>query len=351
MNKAVELLYNMVNTYSPSRQENRVAAYLVNFMHANGFTDAYRDAIGNVIGEIGSGEKTLLVCGHIDTVPGQLPVKIQDNKLYGRGSVDAKGSLASLVMGALEAQPLTSLKVVVLGTVEEELDGIGVHSFLQHYRDKVDYIIVGEPNQWDRINVGYKGNISIDYDLVKPITHTAFPEPTAIEEALVFSNLLRRWAKDFNVGKEKAFEQLHFSIRSINSASDGLHETIQFGMNFRTPLDFEFSDLKQFIAENQNGATVYYHGQEQAIRSDKSNELVRAYLQAIRNEGSVPRFVVKTGTSDMNALGAHFKGVPIVTYGPGDSGLDHTPGEHLPLDEYEKAISVIRAVIQQLAQT
>ena len=40
---------------------------------------------------------------------------------------------------------------------------------------------------------------------------------------------------------------------------------------------------------------------------------------------------------------------PIVAYGPGDSALDHTPNEHLPLDEYWRAVNVIEHALRAFA--
>jgi LysW-gamma-L-lysine carboxypeptidase len=59
---------------------------------------------------------------------------------------------------------------------------------------------------------------------------------------------------------------------------------------------------------------------------------------------------VKTGTSDMNVVAPVWK-CPIVAYGPGDSALDHTPHEHLDLDEYWRAVLVLEATLRQLVST
>jgi LysW-gamma-L-lysine carboxypeptidase len=58
-----------------------------------------------------------------------------------------------------------------------------------------------------------------------------------------------------------------------------------------------------------------------------------------------PGFLVKTGTSDMNVVGPLWQ-CPIVAYGPGDSALDHTPVEHLSLDEYWRAVEVLDATLR-----
>ena len=58
--------------------------------------------------------------------------------------------------------------------------------------------------------------------------------------------------------------------------------------------------------------------------------------------------MLKTGTSDMNVVAPIWK-CPIVAYGPGDSSLDHTPNEHLQLDEYWKAVNVLEKTLNAFA--
>jgi len=76
---------------------------------------------------------------------------------------------------------------------------------------------------------------------------------------------------------------------------------------------------------------------------------VRAVSAAIRAEGLRPVPKHKTGTADMNVIGPVWR-CPIVAYGPGDSALDHTPHEHIVLDEYLRSIRVLRRAILDLAQ-
>ena len=68
------------------------------------------DAIGNVIGVVGEGEPTIFLCGHMDTVAGVLPLRVEEGKIYARGAVDAKGPLAAMVMAALAASEETGFK-------------------------------------------------------------------------------------------------------------------------------------------------------------------------------------------------------------------------------------------------
>jgi LysW-gamma-L-lysine carboxypeptidase len=94
---------------------------------------------------------------------------------------------------------------------------------------------------------------------------------------------------------------------------------------------------------------LHFSGYEVAHKSDKRNLLVKAFLKAIREHGGEPKFKVKTGTSDMNVLAPHW-GCPVVAYGPGDSALDHTPHEHISLQEYRRAIDVLTRVLYLLSE-
>src|SRR5438552_14147626 len=85
---------------------------------------AWVDEAGNAVGEIGNGPIAVMLLGHIDTVSGFIPVTEREGILYGRGSVDAKGPLATFVAATarLVGDPLIANKrIVVVGAVEEEV--------------------------------------------------------------------------------------------------------------------------------------------------------------------------------------------------------------------------------------
>jgi LysW-gamma-L-lysine carboxypeptidase len=118
--------------------------------------------------------------------------------------------------------------------------------------------------------------------------------------------------------------------------------------NLRTPLAFDFGALKELVTRLPDNAEIVMGEATAAFKADKRNPLVRSFLRAIREAGGDPSFKVKTGTSDMNLLGAAWK-VPILAYGPGDSTLDHTPRKHLMIEEYEKAVAVLRQALEALS--
>ena len=101
---ASPLLIELVRRYSPSEREAAAVRYLVDWLGAHG-VDAREDEVGNAVGARGPEDAphTLLLLGHIDTVPGEIPVRVENGALYGRGTVDAKGSLCAFAEATAQA--------------------------------------------------------------------------------------------------------------------------------------------------------------------------------------------------------------------------------------------------------
>ena len=347
--QAVAFLTDIVGIYSPSRRERLVAERIVQTMSALGYR-AEIDEVGNAVGRLGEGDCHILLLGHIDTVPGEIPVRREGDALYGRGSVDAKGPFAAFVMAAARAGALPNTRVTVVGAVEEEgATSKGAYHVVEHYSPP-DVVVIGEPSSWNRITLGYKGRLLIDYALERYMSHTAGQERGACEEAVDFWLNVRRFAEAYNQDKIRRFATLDPSLRAIRSSSDGFRERVEMNIGLRLPLELEVDAFVEQMASWRAAARVSTRGYEQPFRAPKRNALTSAFLSAIRAEGGKSAFVTKTGTCDMNVLGPR-RGCPIVAYGPGDSSLDHTPEEHIDLNEYLAAIRVLARVLQRLAKT
>ncbi len=352
--EAVEFLKGLLSIYSPSNREASLAQYLAEKMSALGFAVRI-DEVGNVIGEwpgnsqVAPRPSPLLFLGHIDTVPGFIPVQVEGGKLYGRGAVDAKGPLAAFITALVRAAPrLEDAPVVVIGAVGEEAEGEGARHIVNRFRPAM--AIIGEPSGWDGVTLGYKGRLIAHYCLSTPVTHTASPQPSAPERALEMWWRLSSYARQFNQGKPRYFDCLDVSLRHINSSGDGFHSRVEMTIGVRTPPGMDVSHLQKSVASwadsrraDEETLSLEFTGREEAFVADRKTPLVRAFLKAIRATGGNPRFKLKTGTSDMNVVGPVWN-CPIVAYGPGDSSLDHTPHEHIEIVEYLRAIEVLEKV-------
>ncbi|GAC1428600.1 MAG: [LysW]-lysine hydrolase [Chloroflexota bacterium] len=343
----VALLHRMVEIPSLSGQEGALARYLCGEMAARGL-HASIDEAGNAVGEVGEGGPLIVLLGHMDTVGGAVPVRREGTLLYGRGAVDAKGPLATFLAAAsaVAAPGNLAKRVVVVGAVEEETaTSRGARHILHRYTP--DYVVIGEPSGWSHLTIGYKGRLLAYYHLRKAMQHTAAAGPSACEDAVAFWNRVAAWCEDLNRGKG-AFDSLTPSLRAMHSSSDGLVEEVRATLGFRLPPGISPAEVRARLESERGPAEVAYVGDEQAVRLGKSNPLVRGFLGAIRAQGGTPGFKVETGTSDMNVVASGGWECPMLAYGPGDSSLDHTPREHIDLDEYGRAIDVLTAVLEGL---
>jgi LysW-gamma-L-lysine carboxypeptidase len=337
-----ELIEGLLQRYSPTHQEAEAVKYFVAQMSAMGF-DARVDEIGNAVGVIGDGPREVLMLGHIDTVPGFIEVRREDDRLYGRGSVDAKGPLACFAAATALAGAREGYRLVVIGAVGEEGDSRGAQYVRDHY--KPDMLVIGEPSSWDRITLGYKGSAWFEYEVQRTLAHTSANVESACQAAVSFWNRVTDRSAQWNVGRMKMFDQLIPSLREMQSHSDGFVETAQLKFNVRLPLGISVREVETLIGGLADHAAVKMVEGCSAYRAEKNTPLVRSFLGAIRQHGGAPTFTVKSGTSDMN-LTAPVWQCPAVAYGPGDSDLDHTPHEHLLISEYQRAIQVLAGVLR-----
>ena len=278
-NQANALLQGLVEQYSPSTQERPAVEYLAGWMEALGFR-ASIDGAGNAVGEIGDGERAVLLLGHIDTVPGFIDVRREGSLLYGRGAVDAKGPLATFVAAAARAGAHNGKRLVVVGAVEEEAATSKGARFLL---DKLapEAVIIGEPSQWDCVTTGYKGRLLAQYTLSQEIGHTARPDASACEEAFAFWRAVTEYAATYNAAHSRMFEQLAPSLRAMHSEDDGFVQTATLAMGFRLPSEIDIDDLQATLRSFAVDADLRFSGSEVAYHAAKNTSLARAFVKAI----------------------------------------------------------------------
>ncbi|GAC1521468.1 MAG: [LysW]-lysine hydrolase [Chloroflexota bacterium] len=283
------------------------------------------------------------ILGHMDTVPGWVSVEERDRKIYGRGAVDAKGPLATAVVAAARAR--TRARITVIGAVEEEASSTGARHLAA--MKSPDFLIIAEPSGADAVVLGYKGSQRFQVEWSQPCAHSAGQEPTAPERTMVFWNALTAWCAARCPDRGNAFRQLTPRLLGMESHSDGLHEQACLNVGLRLPPETTVEEVRAGVQDLWPEASFAFAPAEQPVLAGKGTPLVAAFLRSIRARGAKPRFKVKTGTSDMNVVAPVWR-CPMVAYGPGDSSLDHTPEEHVGVDEYLAAIHVLTAVLEEL---
>src|SRR5215207_2902381 len=133
-----ETLIGLVSQHSPSGQERGAVEWLVARMKLLGYDAAFIDEAGNTVGMMGRGPRQVVLLGHIDTVPGEIPVRREGipphEVLYGRGSVDAKGPLACFTDTVAQLGAVDGWQFIVIGAVEEERNSEGARYVATNYK-------------------------------------------------------------------------------------------------------------------------------------------------------------------------------------------------------------------------
>ena len=354
----VKTLERALKIYTPSLREKSLADFLESVCDDLGFSDIHTDDVGNIIAKKGSGSPKILLCGHMDTVPGRIRVRKEGDYLFGRGSSDAKGPLLALLFAAASAQEKTGT-VIFVGAVDEEGNATGIKS-LTNDKPDVDYAIFGEPSGTKQITIGYKGRIAINLKInVEDSAHASAPwlAKNAIHESSLFVNEIKNALESGQENKKKGM----MLTATLTEIKGGLSHNVtpkecNSTIDIRIPVDMncklveeKISKTVQEIARKQQVEAFYSIIDEtEPFEAEHNSPLVRALTLGILDvEKNRPTLIRKTGTGDMNVIGNQLS-IPVVTYGPGDPHAAHTIDEKISIDEYLRGIEVLKRTIQHL---
>ena len=342
----VELLHALVREDSVTGDTDRAVAVFVDRCRARGM-EAWRDEAGNAVAVAGSGPREILLVGHVDTVAPPLPVRLEEGWVHGRGSVDAKGSLAAFACAASRFLDLSTHRLVVVGCCDEEGPSHGARHLLARHAPP-EALVIGEPSGAGAVTIGYKGIVKLRYALEDDLQHTGHPHPSVPDRGLAFWSAIQA-----HLAQQQHAESLFDTptLKLSDFSTDHLPSgrvRVRLAGNARTPPGFDTEAFLAFLRERAGPhASLEVPEWAPAWLGEKNAPLTRAFVAAIREEGLTPRYLKKTGTSDANLLAPAW-GCPTVAYGPGESALDHTPQERLSLEEYRVSIRVLERVLRAL---
>ncbi|MGD0636551.1 MAG: M20/M25/M40 family metallo-hydrolase [Nitrososphaerales archaeon] len=359
MEDEVRLLLDSLRIYSPTNKESRLSRLLQSRLRELGFRDVRTDRAGNAIGEIGTGKRHLLFCGHMDTVPGVIRVRREGDRIYGRGSADAKSPMCAMILAAAAAKD-PSVRVTMACVTREEGDSLGVKTLIE---DGGDYeaAVFGEPGGANRVALGYRGRVE---GVLTARTHgghasSSWAHSSAVDEALAVVLKMREYEKSRAAGDDH-YRSVNVSVTMIRggSYSNVIPKSCTVTLDVRLPPGVTSaaveSDLSEILEDHARtrpevAFRLGFEEATEAYEAPKNSLLVRAFQRSIiKGLSTRPVLTHKTGTGDMNTL-AQLMGIPCVTYGPGDSKLEHTEGEHVEVGDYLNSIKVLKGVIHEFA--
>ena len=187
-NEITELAQQLVRIKSYSSQEGPIIKFLEQKMIELGFDNVKIDAMGNLLGTMGEGPKSILFDSHVDTV--EVPDEkewefppfggiVSGGRLHGRGSVDMKSSLAASIYAAVAAKhagQLAGKKVMVSCTVnEEDCDGENLKYLFSSQGIRPEFVVICEPSG-NNIALGHKGKAQVVLRTEGKSAHGSAPE-------------------------------------------------------------------------------------------------------------------------------------------------------------------------------
>ena len=348
---AIELLKRALEIYTPSRSEAQLANLIKEkCLDDLGFEKVNIDSVGNVIATKGNGTPRILLCGHMDTVPGQIPVRIDSGFLFGRGASDAKAPLISMLLACSEFKQRGT--IIFAGVVDEEGNATGIKELVKNNLS-IDYAIFGEPSGINRITISYKGRIALKLTCdVLDSAHASAPwlSKNSIEEVfevwkLLSAEISAKYDKTDNKSKSLSLSLTEISGGSSHNVTP---QKCKVTIDIRVPngvkcleiLNHLDTSIRNISEMRKVKITYRIEDMTEAFEADHSSPLVRALSLSILDVCKVRSVLLrKTGTGDMNVLGNSLN-IPVVTYGPGEPHVSHSKDERVEIQSYLTSIEI-----------
>lgn len=322
MKNVNQLLIDLVQIESISKNENKIVNFVFDLLEKEGFTvqkNTVDDKTFNVIATVGNPK--IIFSSHLDTVSPYISCGETATTISGRGACDAKASIAAMIVAASECknQKLTDFGLIF--TVGEETNFRGVKKILES-RIEIPFVVVGEPTGLDIVN-GHFGILILKLIATGKAAHSSVPETgvNAIEKLLQALKLIDGLQLNKN------------TIMSICEISGGVADNIipdkaEVTLSFRIdPADK--TDYGKIIQQKVGKLAIVKKG----LTVDGVDTKVPKQLEFIKRQRSV-----KYGTE----LSFYKNGVVI---GPGDIRLAHGVKESINKKELQQAVELYKQII------
>lgn len=347
--------------------EKNIGAFIYEWLQRNTnlqvIKQPVKDGRFNVIATDGSPTRTVLV-GHMDTVEPRAgwttdpwtPI-IKNDRLYGLGATDMKGSLAA-GMVALADTP-NSRGVMFLAYCDEEYDFAGMRAFIGEYQNKIQpetiYSLDGSAGQ---VGIGCRGLIEVSFRLRGKSGHAGRPE-AGVNAIVSGVNCLNKLKRQLTT----KYSDPALGPTSLNLAycQGGLDTGSGYGRRGNN-----IADLAEFVLDIRPANSL--------LTADRVNKLLLAYAKSakltlenwtVRHDlgswitlkemlipqlGQEMRYEPSLGYIDTQMLWETFGRVPCATIGAGNLALAHKPNEYVEIEDLDQTRLNILQIFGQVTK-
>ncbi len=377
-----KFLSDMVKIPSFSAEEKDVVLRIKEEMEKVGFDEVIIDGLGNILGRAGNGPKVIAMDAHIDTVePGNLnnwdrdPFSgdIDDKNVYGRGTVDQSGGMASMVYAVKIMKELNLLEGITLwitGTVmEEDCDGLCWQYIINEVKLRPEFVVSTEPTNLN-IYRGHRGRMEIKVDVSGISAHGSMPEKgdNAIYKMAKIINELEelhpKLKHDDFLGKGSlTVSQIFFTSPSQCAVADSASISIDRRLTWGETKESAIEEIKNLpSAKKYNAKVSLFEYSREAYtglvyptekyyptwKIEESHELVQDSKSAYENLfNKAPKIDKWTfSTNGVTIMGR--EGIPVIGFGPGQEDLAHAPNEYCAINDLVVASAFYAGLVAQL---
>ena len=353
-------------------REREVGLFLGEYLKERGLEvtmDEVTEGRVNVIAVLrgSGGGKNLLLNGHLDTVPpGDMDFDpyegaLVDGFIQGRGAVDMKGPIASMVTMML-ALKNSGLKlqgdVIFTGVIGEEEKSEGTEKIV---KDGIaaDGAIVGEPSSY-QYSAGHRGLEWLEIEISGKAAHGGMPHLgiNAIEKAAAFIERVKK--ELYPKIQQRSHPLMGQSVMNFGHINGGIQPStvagkciIQIDRRYipgETPdsviqeyqeiidqLHREDDTFEASIKRMENNMQTLDH---LPLATDLEDPITKSLTKALGTVlGKEPVLSTKRGWTDASLL-YNFGNIPTIVYGPGDISYSHTKNEQVAVKELKEAVEV-----------
>lgn len=370
---------DLVRIKSYSGQEEQIIRFIEQKMLDLGFDEVRIDSMGNLLGRIGHGARSILFDSHVDTVEvndekewEQPPFggRIVDGKLYGRGSVDMKSSVAASIYAGVLAKRmgLASDKTVYISSTvfEEDCDGENLKHLFKEFSLRPGFVVICEPSN-NQIVLGHKGKLQVSVRTHGVSAHGSAPEK-GVNAVYEMAGIIQR-VEQANLElmkRDKPRGTLVLSrISSVSASLNAVPSECEIYLDRRIVPGETEQDIRREmdrLIQGKNaaweigtlhrrswtGLEIRYDPFHLAWKIDPDHELTRACRAVCQDIfGSEPREYDFWDFST-NAVTPVSLGIPTIGFGPGEYKLAHMRNENCAVEQIVDACRFYTGLIGNL---
>lgn len=375
-NELVQFAQNLVRIKSYSGQEEEIIRFIEQKMKSLGYDEVMIDSMGNLLGRIGRGDKSILFDSHVDTVAvndedeWEFPPfsgEIVNGRLHGRGAVDMKSSVAaSVYAGALAKRSgLGSDKTVYVSCTvfEEDCDGENLKHLFSELELRPDFVVICEPSN-NRIALGHKGKLQASIKTQGISAHGSAPEK-GVNAIYEMAEIIQRVERTHQALMEQDGRRGTLVLSRISSVSASLNAV---------PSECEiYLDRRMIPGETENdvrremerliqgknatwevgtlhrkswtGMDIHYEPFHLAWKIDLDDTLTQVCIEAYRAYFGVEPGEFEFWDFSTNAVTPVSQGIPTIGFGPGEYKLAHMRNESCAVSQIVDACGFYAGLI------